>query len=148
MTFFIQAPHDVTIIKDDEVFLIIKRKFAFGIKCSFFRDDQLIFESFIFPFLLPFLKIRYQNLAKEVLLRRKKGLFYSAFHDDVEFSIKLKLFRNPDYLFFKNGIKHGYLTHVKNTFGRNSTYKLETDLDNIDENIVFIILLLAHIRLF
>jgi hypothetical protein len=138
----------VVVKKDGEVFLVIKRKVWLGVKCRFFKNDNLVLESYLFPFFLPFVTIKYQNLPKEVSLHRKLRFFYSLLYDDIEFSLKLKLFRNPDYFFFKDGIQRGSLTNLKQTLGHNVLYKLETDIDDEEINLLFVILLYIHLRYF
>lgn len=145
MTFYIHSSRDVVVKKEGEIFLVIKRRGVFGVKCRFFKDGQLVLESYLFGFLLPFVTIQYQNLPKKIWLRRKRWFYYSLLYDDVELSLKSRLFRNPSYLFFKNGVQYGSLTDPKETFGRKAIYKFETDIDDDEVNLLFIVLLHIHI---
>jgi hypothetical protein len=149
VTFLVNATHNIVVKDEDKIFLIVKRKFGIGIRSAFFRKDQLVFDSFMFPFIKPFVTIKYQNLFSQVLMCRERGLFYSILYDDVCLSMKLKVFKNPDYFFFKNGVQCGYMSCVNDTHGRNRLYKIETDIeDQEDINLLFMILLFSQIRLF
>lgn len=145
--FTIEQVDDIIVKKDGAAFLKVKRKFGWGITSKFFRQENLILESYLItPFLFQKVKINYQNLLNPIELHKDSRLYYALHCNDNIFSIKLRYFRKPPFVLYKNGSEVAHISGQKLvTFGGRA-YKMETTLNDDEENALLVILFLSQLR--
>jgi hypothetical protein len=147
--FTIEQVDDIIVKKDGAEFLTVERKFGWGVTSKFYQKDKLILQSYlIIPFLFQRVTIKYQDLPQQVELHKESQLYYAIYYDDNVLSIDLKYFRKPPFILNKNGFEVANISGLRLvTFGGRA-YKMETTIDNDEENTLLLILFLSQLRSF
>ncbi|NTS41088.1 hypothetical protein HRG84_09215 [Flavisolibacter sp. BT320] len=145
--FTIEQVDDIIVKKDSSPFLKVKRKFGWGITSKFFRQEKLILESYLItPFLFQKVKINYQDLPNPIELRKNSKLYYALHCNDEVFSLKLRYFRKPSFILYKKDSEVAHISGLRLvTFGGRA-YKMETSINDDEENTLLLILFLSQLR--
>ncbi len=141
---------DNIVVKNGErEFAFIKRKFGLKIISEFYQNKDLIFESSLYTiFLKQIVDIRFQNLQHNVSIERTGGWLYSLTYEQTVLSFKIRYFKRPAFILYKDGKQIGTIGNPKLVSLESRFYIMKTDTDDEITNLYFLILFLAQLRTF
>jgi hypothetical protein len=145
--FTIEQVDDIIIKKDGIDFMTVKRKFGWGVTSRFYRNDNLLLETWLFTaaFYMK-VKVKIQSLPQAIEMRKEGGQFYKMYYGDNDLSLELKYFRKPPFIIYKNAFEVAKIGPQRLvTFGGRS-FKMESDIADDDENTLLLMFFLMQLR--
>jgi len=147
--FTIEQVDDIIIKKNGTDFMKVKRKFGLGVTSRFYRNDNLLLETWLFTaaFYMK-VKVKTQLLPQTIEMRKEGGLFYKMYYGDNNLSLELKYFRKPPFIIYKNAFEVAQIGPQRLvTFG-GRFFKMESDIQEDDENALLLMFFLMQLREF
>lgn len=140
---------NINVHSNEQEFLFVKRDLGFKVRSKYYQNNNLICESTLITyFLKQNVEIEYQNMSNQILLYRNNGWCYSLFSNNIEYALKIKIFKKPSFRLFANGQQIGTIGNPNNITLEGRNYEMKTDTNDEEVNLNLLILFISQLRAF
>jgi hypothetical protein len=143
--YLIYQEDTIWVSRNGDVFLTVKRKEGWKTTSSVFLNEHLILKS-TWSATIAFvsIKIREQHLPDTIELQKRKGKFLLVVNQQ-ELYIKLRYFKRPQFLLYKNGHQVGSVHYTKLITLGYGEYRMQTETNDQQLDLYFLLLFIMQL---
>jgi hypothetical protein len=148
-TFTLSQIDNIVVKKGTDEFLTVKRKFGFRVKSSFYQKSTLIFEADLLNFsLYQKVRVRHQDFPCGIKMHKENFWTYSLSCNSDTYSFKIRYFKRPAFVLFKNGLEVATIGSKKLITIGGRFYTMESTLESDEGNTLLLIMFLSQLAPF